>query len=200
MDERNFFDKLAPTWDANEVLSTPERVRHVLSLTGIKKDDRVLDLGTGTGVLLPYIAEIVGDKGHITAVDYSEGMLSRAITKFSDIVPAPEFIKCDFENETLPGTYDHIMLYCVYPHLHTPADTLKWFRAVNLAEGGTMTIAFPSDERFINSIHREKHSHSDSLPPAPVLAKYLRDCGLDAVVAEASENYYVINISSKRIE
>lgn len=195
MDERDFFDRLAPTWDANEILSTPDHVRHVLSHTGIKHGDSVLDLGTGTGVLLPAIAELTGNNGTITAVDYSTGMLDIAQSKFAHLTPRPKFMCLDFETETIPGEYDHIILYCVYPHLHTPVDTLKWLRGVNLSDGGTMTIAFPSDEKFINSIHRHKHSESDILPPASELAAWLRLNGLSAVVAESTHDNYIINIS-----
>ena len=101
----------------------------------------------------------------------------------------------DFETETIPGEYDHIILYCVYPHLHTPVDTLKWLRGVNLADGGTITVAFPSDEKFINSIHRHKHSESDILPPASELAAWLRLNGLSADVAESTHDNYIITIA-----
>lgn len=195
MDERNFFDNLAPTWDAHEVLSTPDRVKEILEYTGIKAGESVLDLGTGTGVLLPQLAELVGPEGMITAVDYSQGMLDIAIRKNSGIIPAPKFFNMDFETETIDGVFDHILLYCVYPHLHTPVDTLKWLRAVNLAENGTITIAFPTDENFINSIHRQKHSESDRLPSAHQLAESLRQHGLNAVVVKADKDHYIINIS-----
>lgn len=195
MDERSFFDKLAPVWDDNEIRSTPRRINKILDLIGIEKGFRVLDLGTGTGVLLPYLAERVGKKGKITAVDYSEGMLLRAKEKFSGLYPKPEFLNKDFETENLEGEYDRILLYCVYPHLHTPYDTLKWLRSVNLAYGGIIVIAFPNNEEFVNSIHKERHSESDLLPPAHELAQRLRNEGLNAEVASADEDSYVINIS-----
>ena len=199
MDERSFFDNLAPTWDDNEVLSTPAKVRFILDFVDLKEGQRVLDLGTGTGVLLPYVAERIGETGTITAVDYSEGMLSRAVKKFSDLSPKPEFLCIDFENETIPGEYDRILLYCVYPHLHTPFETLKWLRAVNLADDGLITVAFPTGPDFINNIHREKHSDSDILPAAGVLAETMRLHGIDAVVAKADDSCYIINISKHEI-
>lgn len=195
MDERKFFDNLASTWDANEVLSTPERVSEILQHAHIRPGESVLDLGTGTGVLIPQLATLVGAEGSITAVDYSQGMLDLAISKNAEVAPPPRFHNIDFENETIDGVFDHILLYCVYPHLHTPIDTLKWLRAVNLAENGIITIAFPTDEDFINSVHRQKHSESDFLPPAHKLAETFRLHGLDAVVAKADKDNYIINIS-----
>lgn len=197
MDEKEFFDKLAPTWDTNEVLSTPRRVSEILEYANILPGESVLDLGTGTGVLIPQLAKLVGPKGSIMAVDYSQGMLDIAIRKNSEVIPHPTFLNMDFETEIIDGVFDHILLYCVYPHLHTPIDTLKWLRAVNLAGAGLITIAFPTDENFINSIHRQKHSESDCLPSAHNLTKTFRLHGLDAVVAKTDENSYIINIGKE---
>lgn len=197
MDDRGFFNMLAPTWDDNEVLSTAEKVNQILDFLDIREGHAVLDLGTGTGVLLPFLAQRVGEKGKITAVDYSEGMLERARAKFSVLKPAPEFLNVDFENENLSGDYDRIILYCVYPHLHTPVETLKWLMAVNLKSDGLISIAFPCSEDFINNIHRQKHSESDRLVSARELASFLRQNGLDAVVASDSPGTYVVNIRKK---
>lgn len=195
MDERAFFDKLAPTWDDNEILSTPERINYILDFCDIKSDESILDLGTGTGVLLPYLAERIGEGGKITAVDYSSGMLDIAVRKFAGIRPKPIFLNLDFENDNIDGKFDKIFLYSVYPHLHTPIDTIKWLKAVNLKQGGSIIIAFPTDEEFINSIHRERHSDSDFLPPADKLCDYLRSNGLNSKVINADKQSYIIAIS-----
>ena len=197
MDERQFFDMLAPSWDQNEVLSTPDKIKYILDVLKINKGDEILDLGTGTGVLIPFLAERIGENGKIVAVDYSKEMLKRAIEKYSGISPSPVFLNIDFETETIPGEFDRILLYCVYPHLHTPVDTLKWLEKVNLKEGGTITIAFPCDNSFINNIHREKHSESDILPTPEILAESLRGEGFEVDVLEDSKEAYIINIKKK---
>lgn len=196
MDEATFFDKIAPEWDANEVLSTPEKINFILDFMDIKEGNSILDLGTGTGVLLPYLAERIGERGYITAVDYSKGMLERAIAKYSKINPQPQFLNVDFENDNIPGEYDRIILYCVYPHLHNPIDTLKWLSKVNLKKDGLISIAFPCGPDFINNIHKERHSESDNLPSATNLAKYLRAHDINAEVISETTESYVINIKN----
>lgn len=195
MDDREFFDRLAPEWDDNEVNSTPERVNRILDFMGIMRGQSVLDLGTGTGVLLPYLAERVGKDGSITAVDYSEGMLNLARKKFAGIIPSLRFENLDIEKDTIEGEFDRIILYSVYPHLHEPVETLKWLLKVNLNDNGKIFIAFPCSEDFINNIHKERHSHSDLLPSAKDLTKYLQENGLNAVLVSATQDSYIISIS-----
>lgn len=194
MDDRKFFDKIAPEWDANETLSTPEKVTEILDSFDLKEGDVILDLGTGTGVLLPFIAQRIGSHGKICAVDFSEGMLNQAKEKYNDLTPLPEFLNLDFENETIPGEYDKIILYCVYPHLHTPLETLKWLKRVNLKENGAIFIAFPCGPDFINNIHKDRHSESDKLLGAKELAQYFNNNGIEARVVSDTESKYIIKI------
>lgn len=190
--EVDFFDKLAPTWDANEVRSTPARVRSILGKLPIRHGMNVLDLGTGTGVLIPYLSEMTGGEGHVTAVDLSEGMLSLAIKKYGNLKNV-EFLKIDFEEEQIPGMYDVVMLYSVYPHLHAPRDTFEWLFRMNMTEGGVIVVAFPSDEKFINNIHHERDSESDHLPPARVLAAIIREWGFRTeILADDADEYIIL--------
>ncbi len=189
--EIDFFDALAPSWDENEIRSTPERVRDILRKLPISEGMNVLDLGTGTGVLVPYLSEIVGPTGHVTAIDLSDGMLAIARKKFGHLLNV-EFLKLDFEEEQLPGLYDVAMLYSVYPHLHSPADTIEWLFKMNMKPGGVIVIAFPSDEKFINNIHHERKAEHDHLPPAHVLAEMIKRWGFHTqVIAESSDEYIV---------
>ncbi|MDE6562638.1 MAG: class I SAM-dependent methyltransferase [Muribaculaceae bacterium] len=193
--EIDFFDALAPSWDENEIRSTPERVKHILSELTISKGMDVLDLGTGTGVLLPYLSEIVGPEGHVTAIDLSEGMLSIARKKYGHLENV-EFLKLDFEEELIPGKYDVALLYSVYPHLHAPVDTLKWLFKMNMKPDGRIVIAFPSDEEFINNIHHERKAEHDHLPPAHTLAEMIRHWGYKAEVIAATPDEYIVEIKN----
>lgn len=190
--EIDFFDRMAPLWDSQEVNSTPERVRRILSLMPWCGSMRVLDLGTGTGVLVPYLAGMVAE---VVAVDASDGMLERARAKYGDM-PGVEFRKSDFEDDRLDGRFDRVMLYSVYPHLHHPEATLRRLLRDNVAEGGDIVIAFPSDEKFINAIHRHRKAESDPLPSAESLARRIRGWGMCADVLAATTEAYVVRVSN----
>ncbi len=189
--EIDFFDRMAPSWDSNEVRSTPERIKSILGQLPLSKGMKVLDLGTGTGVLVPYLSEIVGPEGSVTAVDLSEGMLAEARKKFGALNNV-EFLKLDFEEEQIPGKYDAVMLFCVYPHLHAPADTLECLFKMNMTPDGFIVIAFPSDETFINNIHHERKAEHDQLPSAAVLAERLGIMGFKAEVVSSTEDEYIV--------
>lgn len=196
-EEIDFFDRLAPTWDANEVRSTPERVEDILQKLPIGPGMSVLDLGTGTGVLIPYLSRMVGPQGHVTAIDLSEGMLSIARKKYGDL-PNVEFLKIDFEEEQIPGKFDVVMMYCVYPHLHSPRETFEWLFRMNINPGGVIVVAFPSDEEFINRIHHERASDSDHLLPAARLAEQFASWGFRATVVAATPDEYIIKVEESR--
>ncbi|MDE6272175.1 MAG: class I SAM-dependent methyltransferase [Muribaculaceae bacterium] len=195
--EVEFFNRLAPEWDASEIRSTSERINAILDLLDIENGMNVLDLGTGTGVLIPFISERIGLKGRVVGVDLSEGMLEIACEKFGNLANV-EFRKLDFEEQSIEGLFDIIMLYSVYPHLHCPHRTIERLFNSNIrSKSGKVVVAFPSDEKFINEIHHERKSESDLLPSAPVLAETIRSWGYSVEVAAYSNEAYVIVISRK---
>lgn len=190
-EEIKFFDRLSATWDEDEKKSTPEKIMEILSAVGVGEGMDILDLGTGTGVLVPYLSDMTGGKGSVLAVDLSEGMLGKAREKYGKLGNV-RFAKLDFESDDVEGRYDLIFMYCVYPHLHSPRHTLNKLIADNLKPSGRIVIAFPTDETFINNIHNEKKAESDMLPSAPVLAGRIGEWSMDASVLLYDRGRYAV--------
>ena len=67
-----FFDERADTWDSSSHVGKSRAQGAVVSLVGVKPGDRVLDLGCGTGVMVPYYLE--AGAGSVLGVDLSEKM------------------------------------------------------------------------------------------------------------------------------
>ncbi|MBP2656913.1 MAG: hypothetical protein H6Q73_4482 [Firmicutes bacterium] len=63
----------------------PARIEELVAKVGLCAGDIVLDVGWGTGILEPYIKQLIGDQGGITAVDFAENMIARAIDKYRNL-------------------------------------------------------------------------------------------------------------------
>ncbi|MDP8221744.1 MAG: methyltransferase domain-containing protein [Candidatus Lernaella stagnicola] len=74
---------------------------------GVGQGDKVLDLCTGTGAMLPPLSRRVGKDGQVVGVDFSPGMLQRAHDRVADTVNV-ELCRADvtnlpFEDNTFDG-------------------------------------------------------------------------------------------------
>ena len=78
-DVQAFFDRCAPTWDA-ELVRSEEIIDIILTGAGVCAGSRVLDVACGTGVLIgDYLAR---GAASVTAIDLSPEMARRAAAKF----------------------------------------------------------------------------------------------------------------------
>ena len=79
--ERDYFDRIAPTWDAYVASAYEADLQERLTrLLPWQRDMTVLDAGTGTGYLAGMVAQFVGK---VIGVDCSPGMLARAGEKMA---------------------------------------------------------------------------------------------------------------------
>lgn len=77
---RNTFNTVADGYDHSAMRFFPDSAEQISSYLNLKGDEHVLDVATGTGEAALTIARNLLD-GHVTGIDFSEGMLSRAISK-----------------------------------------------------------------------------------------------------------------------
>lgn len=193
-DNRSFFNEKAENWD-NTVYHAPEKIRFLLGRLKLAADDRVLDVGTGTGVLLPYLFELVGPEGRITAIDIAENMIEKARTKYAGF--PIEFIVGDATFLAKPPeTYDAVVCYSVFPHFVDPKVTLSSL-AKMLKPQGRLIICHSQSKERINRRHQElgKSLISRPLPPSSEVVRLLEEVGLKVRdSAERDEYYYVLGV------
>jgi len=196
-DQREFFNKLADEWDEISV-HEEKKVRYITSLLKLKGNENILDVGTGTGVMIPFYEEYL-TAGSVRAVDFSEKMIERCRAKFpSSEHPLITFETADVYDLRYDGEFDVVMSYSSFPHFTDHQRAIDIF-AKALRSGGKFAIAHSSSRDHINHIHSHSSSHiqNDVLPSLEELSSMFGKAGL-IVTFERSDDEYHIIIGEKR--
>lgn len=191
MSGNNFFNEIADRWD--EINHYPvKKIETMLHMLGIGRSDTVLDVGTGTGVLLPLLMKQTRPE-NITAIDAAEKMIAKAKEKFSNT--AIQFIAGDVLEYPLNADYyDHIICYSVFPHFEDKRAVIKLFAAL-LKQGGLVSILHSSSRENINKTHTHIASRgisSDYLLPAQEYIPLLNRNGLKEERVIDNEEMFVL--------
>lgn len=116
--EHATWSRCALNYEEGFALLTREGVEPVLDAAEVRSGDRVLDLGTGTGV----VAAAAQNRGAaVTGVDFSEAMLVQA----RELVPDVEFRTAS--TDALPfgdASFDAVVANLVLHHLARPEQSL----------------------------------------------------------------------------
>ncbi|MDU1538076.1 methyltransferase domain-containing protein [Paraclostridium tenue] len=195
MNQRDFFDNIAKEWD-NIIEVNEEKINTLLSKLDIKENERVLDVGTGTGVLIPFIKKL-NKNGYIRGVDLSNGMIEVARKKYKHI-PNLDFEIIDVENEVIKEKYNKIILYSMFPHLENKTKTIKTLVKKNLSKNGKLMIAHSNSREFLNNMHKEKDEAVSEARLIPIdnQVKLFEDIGLNVVEAFENDQMYYLVLSN----
>ena len=115
-------------------------VRRLLTLAGIHRGDRVVDIGTGSGIVA---FEAAKTGARITGIDISAGLLAQARSKISPDA-APAFVRMDAERLAFAdASFDAALSLFAVTHFPDPVGALREvFRIVR--PGGRAVIAVGS--------------------------------------------------------
>jgi demethylmenaquinone methyltransferase/2-methoxy-6-polyprenyl-1,4-benzoquinol methylase len=188
-EKQEFFNGLAEKWDES-TRHDMTKVRTMLNLLGIERGHRVLDVGTGTGVLIPLLTEHTGE-ADITAIDFSPNMIAGARKKFEG--SAVTFIAADvlthpFEN----GSFDFVICYSVFPHLENHEEALRRLAGL-LKPGGLLAIMHSTGRQTINMGHSHFHAvMHDRIPLYNVLCGAMRARGLREEIMIDNARMYMV--------
>lgn len=192
MNQVEFFNSIAEKWDSTTKVDA-KKINKLLSQISISNGDSILDIGTGTGVLIPFYKELNRD-GEITGVDISEGMLNVAKRKFGQLINV-KFEKVDVEKDFIEEKYDKIVLYSMFPHLNNKTETIKKLVNNNLKEKGKLLIAHSDSREFLNNLHSnaDERVSEDILIEVNKQKEIFERASLNVTKAyEDDEIYYIV--------
>lgn len=196
--EHVFFENYAGTWDRDRK-ENPEILSFLVTLTGLSAGDTVLDAGSGTGILLPYLHRAVTDAGRIEELDYSHRMLEQARQKFAS-VPGITYTEKDILKYKLPQkTYDAIVCLNFYPHIAQYKEVFIKKMTAALKQDGALIIMHDMPRSRVNALHAQgEKGQSCILPPVDIMATMLITAGLSVTIAMDTDSYYFIKAEKKQ--
>ena len=166
---KKFFNKLAYKWDSYSVNETA--IKFILDRQDLDENSFILDVGCGTGVLIPYY--IYKDIAHVDAVDLSDKMIEICRNRFKS--EKVSFHCTSILNYDTDRRYDLIMIYNALPHL---PEREKLFAHLSdlLKENGRLVIAHGLSLEKLREVHDGVPKDvADSFPDLETLKKELSE-------------------------
>ena len=163
-----FFDRCAPSWDA-EMIKNDIVIGKILDNAEVGADMDVLDVACGTGVMFDYY--LARGVASITGIDIAPEMAKIAAMKYSG-EPRVQVLCGDVEEYVFKQKFDRIVVYNAFPHFPYPKRLIKTLAGL-LKEDGRLTVAHGMSREAIDNHHSGSASKvSNGLMTADSLKKF----------------------------
>ena len=187
---REYFNQKASIWDESIAEKDTAKLERMARRLNIKPGSFVLDVGTGTGIFLPFLLKEIGTAGRIIALDFANEMVLSAKAKGFD--GNIDYLHADVVDIPVgDGIFDAIVCYSSFPHFQ---DKPKAFAEMSrvIKSGGRLLICHTSSRATINEIHRQiPLVHHDTIPDADEMQSMLSLAGFTEIRIEDSSDSYL---------
>jgi len=191
---KSYFNEKAPVWDEIVAEKDTIKLETMASRLDIEPGSTVLDVGTGTGVFVPFILSKLGANGKLVCLDFAEEMLKRAQAK--GFMGNIEYVCADIADRRFKdGTFDAVICYSSFPHFQDKPGTLSEINRV-LKERGRLFICHTSSRSAINNIHRRiPIVQHDLIPDEVEMQQMLSATGFtETSISDESDNYLITTV------
>lgn len=189
---KDFFDYHAPGWDNIEIAEKLSRIQQIFNKFFPVLPAPVLDLGCGTGVLIPILADRLAPNSKIIEFDLAYRMLVCAKAKKDDQVI---IIPINGDAHSLPFTDQSIstaVCFESFPHFRDMVSALTELKRV-LRSGGDLIILHLMGREKLNKFHDQVGGaiHHDYLPSFTELDRMLVPLQFDLIRSVEGDDLYL---------
>lgn len=171
--QRERFDELVQVFEPPLPEGVPERLQRIVDAASIRPGDCVLDVGSGTGILIPLIRAY--GPGRIYACDLSGKMLEQVNRNYSGVTT----IQADVRDLTLAdASVDVVFLNACYPNIADKSGAMTNIARM-MKSGGRMIISHPMGKSFIDSLRKHSPFPLDDFPSEPEARRQLAPFGFE---------------------
>ena len=169
--QRDFFGKITHIFDPPLPEGVPERLEKIVASAKIVKKNVILDVGSGTGILIPLIHQYQPERIH--ACDLSEAMLKRLKEQY----PYAQTVEADIRDLSLPDqSIDVTFVNACYSNI---ADKQGFCKNIDrmMKTGGRLVISHPMGKSFIDLLRDKSPFPLDDFPDKQEAEKLLEPFG-----------------------
>ena len=183
---KEYFDSVANKWDTM-CHHNSQKISAILTLANIEKNSRILDIATGTGVLIPHLLK--AEQSEVIAIDLSELMIAQAQKNHTD--HRIQFEVANFYEFNQTG-FDFAIAYSAYPHFLDKEAFVRHL-AESLNHQGRFMIAHSESKETINGRHSgdQVRKVSASLKDATSESKYFESVFEIDILVDTDEIYII---------
>jgi len=169
---KEFFNSRAESWldmwykdpDTGQYSRHQKDFERLWKLVPLQPGDRVLDVGCGSGILVPMVLERIKLTGILYELDFAEKMIetNRKLHKGENL----HFLVQDIESASLPSNFfDVVICFSSFPHFdHKEKALLNMSDA--LKKEGALVVAHFSSSQELNQHHGSCAAVMHDLLPA----------------------------------
>lgn len=186
---RAYFNEKAVGWDETVAERDMTKLERMAKSLDIQPGSVLLDVGTGTGVFVPYLLREVGEYGRLVTLDFAEEMLQ--IAQARSFAGNVEHLHADVHHIPLSDeVFDTVVCYSSFPHFQDKPGSLGEISRV-LKRGGKLFICHTSSRTIINDIHRQLPAvQNDLIPNKDEMRTILLATGFtDIAIYDNGDNY-----------
>ncbi len=205
MSKRDFFNREAASWDEQYRSDHRSQIQNLVDRFDLEEGKTVLDVGCGTGILFPYLAERLRQKGLILALDFSWNMIlgaKRGCVHSEREKPGIHFINASVEALPLKDqTIDYVTCLDTFAHVCDQKKAV-YEMGRGLKQDGQLFIAHSLGKKELAERHRSVGGEveHDTLPEDHKMREMMKNAGLKEVEIIDLPDLYLASGRKQMIE
>jgi len=178
-----FFNEIAGTWDTCiQIEKLSQFLDRLVPRFGLTYGQKILDAGTGTGILIPFLLREVGKSGYVIGIDYAENMIEICRSKYGNLPNVRFEVRKVEQINYSSGFFDAVTCFGLFPHLENRKEALSQINRV-LKLGGRLVIAHALSSTELAAHHCGSSTvvAQDSLPNSLEMKELLAKAGFGRI-------------------